>query len=89
MKIKKDTLTKIEKKEMLDNHKWLCSSKICLNTLKELEETFINNDNIWKWERQLRQCNRCYLDKLNHSYLNTTTRWTVSTEVHSYKSRNK
>jgi len=74
-------------KDELKNHKWLCTPKVCLNTLKELEKTFINSGNIWRWEKQLEQCNSCYLEKKNHSVLNSTTRWTVSTEVHFYKSQ--
>jgi len=74
-------------KEQINEHKGICTSLVCLNTLKELEKTFLTQENIWKWERQLSQCNRCYLKNLNHSYLNTTTRWTVSTEVHFYKSK--
>ena len=83
-------------KEKLNNHKWLCKAKICLNTLKQLEkelnETYywdLTSENIWKWEKQLKQCNKCYLDKKNHSALNSLTRNEISAQVHFYNSKNK
>jgi len=74
-------------KNELKSHKWLCTPKVCLNTLKELEETFINSHNIWKWEAQLKKCNKCYLEKRNHSALNSITRGEISMGVNFYKSR--
>jgi len=82
---------KNKEKEILKKHKWLCNSKICLKTLKELEKTLDKNWNIpfleiAHWEKQLERCNRCYLEEWNHSYLNTITRGNISTEVNFVKS---
>jgi len=33
-------------KEHINEHKWICTSLVCLNTLKKLEETFLDQDNI-------------------------------------------
>jgi len=77
------------KHETLKSHKWICSSKICFETLKELEKTIITNENIWKWRKQLEKCNKCYLEMWNYSYLNTITRWEVSTGVHHFESKYK
>jgi len=38
----------LSNKQILKEHKWICTSKVCLNTLKELEETFLTQENIWK-----------------------------------------
>ena len=78
----------ITKKDLME-HSWICSANICLKTLKELEKTFLNYDNIWKWEKQLDRCNMCYLEDKHYSLLNKTTRWEVSNEVNAFKNKNK
>ncbi len=85
----KNSISKWFNKEDLKEHKWLCKAEICLDTLKELEKVMVDYSNIDKWETKLKKCNHCYLEKKNYSYLNTTTRWTVSSEVHHYNSTHK
>ena len=88
MKILSKLSNKI-KHETLEGHKWICSSKVCFETLKELEKTMITNWNVWKLEKQLKKCNKCYLEMKNCSQLSAMTRWTISAEIHYYNSKHK
>ena len=78
---KKEKIFNNIKKKDSEEHKGLCSSEVCLETLKELEKTMVTNWNIWKWKKQLKRCNKCYLEQKNHSYLNAITRGSISSEV--------
>lgn len=74
-----------EKSYDLPYHNWLCSAKICEETLKKIQSILIDDSNIREWENRLDRCNRCYIDKKNTSTLNRLTRWTISAEVNFYK----
>jgi len=78
-----------EKSYDLPYHNWLCSAEICEETLKKIQKVFINESNIREWENKLEQCNECFLNKKHSSNLNRLTRWTISSEIHSYKSVRK
>jgi len=66
---------------------WLCSEKKCEEFWKELLKIFTSSKNIWKLEKRLERCNKCYLEKeANHTTVKVT-RWILSTEVHHYNSK--